>query len=37
MSLSALEPCADTGEHPADTQENCGNSNFSDSCGDVDR
>ena len=37
MSVSALELCADAGECSADTEENCGNGNFSDGCGSVDR
>jgi hypothetical protein len=38
MSLSArLSPCADAGERPADTEDNYGISNFSDSCRGVDR
>jgi hypothetical protein len=32
-----LSPCADAGERPADTDDNYGISNFSDSCRGVDR
>ena len=38
MSPSARSSsCADAGERSADTEENYGNSNFSDSCRGVDR
>ena len=32
-----MSPCADASERPADTKGNYDNSNFSDSCGGVDR